>query len=90
MTPAALKPCEECMGSPVLGTAIMRGKLVYSLPKPARHHDVIREMAEAGIPTPIGGNGDVQGFMTRYGFRDRLLTAGLIGHEGLLTSEDLW
>lgn len=75
-----------------LGPAIKRGDLICSLPAPARHHDVIREMAKAGIPTPIGGGADVQGFMTVLGFRDRPTTGRLIGYpEGkLLTSEDLW
>lgn len=84
------EPCPECYGHAVLGPAIMRGELIYSLSRPARHHDVIRAMTEAGIKSPIGHNGDVQGFITRWGFKDRKLTAGLIGHKGHLTSEDLW
>lgn len=74
----------------VLGPAITRQGLVYSLPSPYRHHDVIERMAIAGVKTPIGGGMDTQGFMTHIGFQDRQGTAALIGHEGFLTSEDLW
>jgi hypothetical protein len=83
--------CPECGGDAIIGPAIMRGRLVCYLPRPARHDDVIKAMADAGMETPIGHRpGDVQGFMTRFGFRDRKLAAALIGHKGLLTSEDLW
>lgn len=74
----------------VLGPAIMRGELVLYLRRPARHHDVIKAAADAGVTTPIGNGADLQGFMTIYGFKDRALTARIIGHGGLLTSEDLW
>jgi hypothetical protein len=82
--------CDECGATAVWGPAIMRGDLVFSLRRPARHNDVIKAMAEAGVPTPIGHGADIQGFLTRWGFKDRALTARLIRHEGLLTSEDLW
>lgn len=85
-----LQRCDECGCHAVWGPAIMRGELVYSLRRPARHHDVIKAMADAGVPTPIGHGGDLQGFMTRWGFKDRVLTARLIGFKGHLTSEDLW
>ena len=74
----------------VLGVAIKRGDLVCSLMKPARHHDVIRAMASIGVITPIGHDGDVQGFLTILGFQDRKQTAEMIGHKGKLFSEDLW
>lgn len=75
----------------ILGVAIERNGLVFSMRKPARHHDVIRAMAATGVPTPIGpGAGFTQGFMTAFGFKDRALAARIINHEGLLTSEDLW
>lgn len=83
--------CDECYTCAVIGPAIMRDGLVYALMRPARHNDVIKKMAEAGIKTPIGHGEDVQGFITKWGFKDRALTARLIGHgSGLLTSEDLW
>lgn len=83
--------CDECAADMVMGPAIMRGTLIFSLPAPARHHDVIRAMAEAGVRTPIGHEGDVQGFLTRYGFKDRLLTGSLVfGYRKQVTSEDLW
>lgn len=78
----------------VLGPAIRHvpSGLTFSLIAPMRHHDVIREMARLGIPTPVGAiQGYEQGFMTVLGFLDRQHTARLIGHKGgLLTSEDLW
>jgi len=74
----------------ILGPAIMRGGLVYSMPRPYRHHDVIERMAKAGVATPIGHGEDLQGFMTTFGFKDRALAARIIEHKGLLTSEDLW
>lgn len=75
----------------VLGVAIERHGLVFSMRKPARHHDVIKAMVEQGVPAPIGpGQGFTQGFLTSHGYKDRYITGKLIGHEGLLTSEDLW
>lgn len=82
--------CDECGAFLVLGPAIVRNGLVYSLRKPMRHNDVIRKMAEAGVATPIGHGDDIAGFMTVWGFKDRVLTGRLIGHKGVLTSEDLW
>lgn len=37
---------------------------IYSVQRPGRHHDVIRVMAEAGLPTPITGE---QGFLLNDG-----------------------
>lgn len=40
----------------VIGVAIIaKGVLMCSLPKPKRHHDVIRAMAESGMDIPISG-----------------------------------
>lgn len=77
----------------MLGVAIINDAtdVVHFLPKPARHHDIIRALVEAGVPAPIGpAQRYRQGFMTVLGFKDREMTAKLIGHKGLLTSEDLW
>lgn len=82
--------CPECEIEMVLGPAIQRQGMVFSLPKPYRHHDVIQRMAALGAATPIGHGEDIQGFMTVHGFKDRALTARMIGHNGYLTSEDLW
>lgn len=88
--PSANPHCADCHTLAVIGVAIKRNGLIYALVRPARHNDVIKKMAEAGIATPIGHGEDLQGFITRWGFKDRVLTARLIGHQGLLTSEDLW
>lgn len=83
--------CDECCADIVIGPAIKRDDLVCSLPQPARHHDVIKAMVDAGIRAPIGHGNDVQGFMTRYGFKDRQLTGALVfGKRRFVTSEDLW
>lgn len=78
--------------------AIRHGDTVYSLPRPARHHAVIKFMAEKGF-----GPGDMldQGFETDQGrFVDRYEAvqiareAGqiLVKHqpEDKLFSEDMW
>ena len=83
----------------VTGVAIMAdtGK-VFTLPPPARHHDVIRVMAAAGHTTPITGE---QGFILSDGrFARRVaakpyatLAGQILKGRGLLRelySEDLW
>lgn len=72
---------------------------VYSVPRPGRHHDVIKKMVQAGRPIPIRGE---QGFLLDDGsFVDRKTarviadTNGQAGgrrDQGLseLFSEDLW
>lgn len=46
-----------------------KGELVCFVPRPGRHHDVLRRMARAGFPIPIVGT---QGFITSAGrFVDR-------------------
>lgn len=88
----ALLPSEK-----VIGPAILRFGLCYSLPKPYRHHDIIRKMAEAGVQNPGShGLGYHQGFLTVDGFMTREETLDYIGCTraqiigGVLTSEDLW
>ena len=72
---------------------------IYSLPAPARHHDIIRHLADLGHPTPIKGT---QGFVLDDGTfvmrRPALYLAGRAnqllrepiarGHG--LFSEDVW
>lgn len=82
----------------IVAAAIRQGSMVCSVPKPGRHHDVIREMARAGIPIPINGE---QGFLTSEGqFVGRkqakhiATLAGQIlskhGNANQLFSEDVW
>lgn len=73
---------------------------VWSLPPPARHHDVGRMMIESGYPAPFPC-GDAQGFLMSDGtFASRLMAlyaaafhgqilAGC-GHHRELFSEDVW
>lgn len=49
----------------IVAAAIMYQGKVYSLPAPARHHDVIRHIAEATGETSIGEN--EQGFLDDLG-----------------------
>lgn len=82
----------------IVAAAIKQGSMVCSVPKPGRHHDVIREMAKSGIPIPITGE---QGFLTsegifvnRYQAKDIARMAGQIlakhGNLDQLFSEDVW
>lgn len=82
----------------IVAAAIKQGNMVCSVPKPGRHHDVIREMARSGIPIPIVGE---QGFLTsdgrfvnRYEAKDIANLAGQIlakhGNLAQLFSEDVW
>jgi hypothetical protein len=74
-----------------------KNRLVLSLPRPARHCDVIRVAAELGLP--LLGNNE-QGFLTSDGRFVRRAPARVIAHRagqigdeiigGTLTSEDLW
>lgn len=72
---------------------------IWSLPRPARHHDVIRLIRESDCDAPVGG--DRQGFLLSNGkFARRkpslsiavragqVLNGRIVG--GVLTSEDLW
>lgn len=83
----------------VIGVAIIaKGGMMCSLPKPKRHHDVIRAMAASGMDTPIIGE---QGFLLSDGtFATREQAAKiaikanqlLSRSKGLeqLFSEDVW
>lgn len=83
----------------VIGVAIIaKGGMMCSLPKPKRHHDVIRAMAASGMDTPIIGE---QGFLLSDGtFATRKQAAKiaikanqlLSRSKGLeqLFSEDVW
>lgn len=86
--------------SPIVGVAIKYDGKVYSLPKPNRHHNVIRMIAEengCGIQGP-----DIQGFIDADGYfwnRKQALAIALSFDQILdkskirgdrLYSEDLW
>lgn len=73
---------------------------VWSLPQPARHHDVIRFMRESGYTGPVSGI-DQQGFILSDGRfcrrkaaysiakkADQLKHGTMIGSQ--VTTEDLW
>lgn len=87
----------------IICAAIKQDNAVYQLPKPARHHDIIRYMVEiAGLPKPITGEwgfiDDVEGFVDRITASRLAVEAGQVheiqvtrldGYRGLY-SEDLW
>ena len=73
---------------------------VWSLPRPARHHDVIRSMREAGYVGPVNGV-DQQGFVLSDGRYCRRKAAWHVAEDAgqlkngkmvgpQLTTEDLW
>jgi hypothetical protein len=83
----------------IVAAAILRGSLVLSLPRPARHHDIIRSMT--GYRIGFDPSLMIQGFLTDEGrFMDREMAAthavihGQIIRLGFqpdkLFTEDLW
>jgi len=75
---------------PIVAVAIKFGDLLYTLPKPNRHHHIIAHMLhDLRERAPVRGE---QGFLTREGnFVCRYCAAKLMGIEGRkLYSEDLW
>ncbi len=84
----------------IIGVAIRHNRMVVGLPKPKRHHDVIRHMVnELGITPPINGSRFNQGFYTASGlFLNRMQAYAWVRKNGqcdnpkskILTSEDLW
>lgn len=92
-------PCDDLGPHRIVAAAIFQDGQVYSSPPPARHHDLIRMMAETmKLPTPIQGE---QGFILETGTFVRRKPAlhiaretGQIieknGNANMLFSEDLW
>lgn len=82
----------------IAAAAILCGQQVFSLPAPARHHDVLHEMSQAGLARSHGEM--EQGFITEDGYWLRRAPALYIAekagqivrrtHPSLLFSEDLW
>lgn len=83
----------------ILAAAVNAYGMIFSMPRPARHHHILRAMDEAGLDA-IAPGPEAQGFLTSEGeFVDRYkagriaIDAGQI--DGLswppdLFSEDLW
>jgi hypothetical protein len=84
------------MSERIVAAALRKGELVFSLPRPARHGHIGKQMAEQGIDaiTPD------QGFLTSEGrYVDRLTAVTIAIEAGQidapkwppdLYSEDLW
>ena len=81
----------------IIAVAIRTDQDTYELPRPARHHNVIRELAARGHTIPINGD---QGFIDdQAGFVTRIEAAQIALDQGQITalrwppelfSEDLW
>lgn len=81
----------------IISVAIRTEQDTYELARPARHHDLIRELAYRGYAIPITGE---QGFIDdQFGFVGRMTAAKIALAEGQvaklhappsLFSEDLW
>lgn len=107
----AVRFMDECMPNGTMGTghgtretieraAIFYNDTIYSVPRPGRHHTVIKMMYDDGFPTEAMALKN-QGFVTSAGrFVDRYegarvaRAAGQIIREptppDMLTSEDVW
>lgn len=82
--------------------AIRWREKVYSLPKPNRHHDVIRLIAEENNVSYVDAREDDQGFLDENGqfYRRRAALMHALMHNqvkdpkqvrlGMLFSEDVW
>lgn len=64
------------------------GSAFFTMLRPARHHDLIRSLAEGGWTGKV--NGDMQGFCYQGRFATREEAARIVGKLGKLFSEDLW
>jgi len=77
----------------IKAAAIRNGNVIWALPRPYRHHDVIEFLVDCvGREPPIGpGSGYEQGFIGPSGeFLTREQAAELVGKPGKLFSEDIW
>lgn len=81
----------------IIAVAIRTEQDIYELPRPARHHNIIRELAGRGHSIPIIGEqgfiDDQRGFVTREEAAQIALDQGQIGRLHAppnLFSEDLW
>jgi hypothetical protein len=73
----------------IIAVAIRHNELIYTLPQPNRHHNLIHHMVQnLLIEAPVKGE---QGFLTSAGeFVDRVQAAKMLDLPGQLYSEDLW
>lgn len=81
----------------IVAAAIVRNGVVWALPAPKRHHDLIRLMADRGEAVPgLAAQGFVdsnEGFVSRERAREIALAEGQVerpDHATKLFSEDLW
>ena len=102
MTSKEPSPCSKPERPRITHVAIRFEGKTYSLPKPARHHDVIQAIVkETGVDS-VNAHQDDQGFLDSLGHyldRHRALMIALIAEQvidetkvrcRMLTSEDLW
>jgi hypothetical protein len=93
------KPEEETPSETVVAAACLRNGLIYSVPRPGRHGDIIRLMCDNGCEAPIIRS--KQGFISSDGRfltrREAFVLACRSGQlqedekkDAILVSEDLW
>lgn len=83
----------------IVGVAIVRDGITYSLDAPNRHRDVIVKMVQMGVPKPVTKDA-IQGFISDTGkFLDRVEALKVVEANGQniqeiyrsqLYSEDIW
>lgn len=77
------------------------GKVLFSLPRPLRHHHLLHTMTALGLDAAVLGGPEAQGFLTSSGeflgregalqlARDNGQFAHAVHDSSLLFSEDLW
>lgn len=82
----------------VVAAAVLRGDITYSMPPPARHHDIVQAMAREGLAQR---GTDEQGFLLNNGHFCMRKAARIVAedagqlirtpeHRDLLFSEDVW
>lgn len=85
----------------VVAAAIENSGVVFTMPQPARHHHLIRAMAQIGVPTPInafskGGFVLSDGRYTtrrqakRFAYNAGQITRERFQSQQVFCSEDLW
>jgi hypothetical protein len=82
----------------VVAAAVLRDDLIYTMPPPARHHDIVHAMAKNGLAQR---GSDEQGFLLNDGHFCMRKAARIVAedagqlirtpeHKELLFSEDVW
>lgn len=83
----------------VVAAAIKKGRKIYSIPKPARHSDVVHAMIRMGLGEPSkeeygfklsDGIFATRNIAKRFAYRAGQITRERFMSEKVFTTEDLW